>query len=315
MSTPSSDKAKLVTTRLFESYLACPTKCYLQSIGEAATENDFTIWSETRRKFYCLDGLQRLKEDHPQTIDGGEPTPGHWKHARWDFPFNQIVRAQHYEAVLDAVQRVQLGGAIQSSQFIPIRFIPANKLSRSDRLIAGFEALALAKASGAKVGIAKLMHGGKRTNSKVNVDALTRVVNKTVGQIVNLLSSLFPPVLILNKHCPECGFQSRCRMKAVEKDDLSLLANMPDKERARLNGKGIFTVSQLSYTFRPRRRIKQFSTKPEKYHHSLKALSIRLSADACRPAFSHQRVPETKALLICSTRPFQITASSTTCSM
>jgi hypothetical protein len=50
---------------------------------------------------------------------------------------------------------------------------------------------------------------------------------------------------------------------------------MPDKERARLNSKGIFTVSQLSYTFRPRRRSKRLATKPEKYHHSLKALAIR----------------------------------------
>ncbi len=42
-----------------------------------------------------------------------------------------------------------------------------------------------------------------------------------------------------------------------------------------MNGKGIFTVSQLSYTFRPRRRIKRLAAKPEKYHHSLKALAIR----------------------------------------
>jgi hypothetical protein len=36
---------------------------------------------------------------------------------------------------------------------------------------------------------------------------------------------------------------------------------MPDKERVRLNGKGIFTINQLSYTFRPRRRIKRSSMK------------------------------------------------------
>jgi predicted RecB family nuclease len=275
MPTPQSDKAKLVTTRLFESYLACPTKCYLQSIGETATENDFTIWSETRRKSYCLDGLQRLRSNHPRTIDGGAPNPGHWRHALWDFAFNQIVRADHYEAHLEAVQRVQLDGAVHLSKFIPIRFVPENKLSRSDKLISGFEALALAKALGAKVGIAKLIHGDKRTTSTLNADALSRVANKIVGQIVNLLSAPSPLDLILNRHCHECSFQSRCRMKAVEKDDLSLLANMPDKERTRLNRKGIFTVSQLSYTFRPRRRIKRISTKPEKYHHSLKALAIR----------------------------------------
>jgi predicted RecB family nuclease len=96
-----------------------------------------------------------------------------------------------------------------------------------------------------------------------------------VGKVAALLSATAPPDLVLNRHCPECRFQNRCRKLAVEKDDLSLLANLPDKERSRLNGKGIFTVSQLSYTFRPRRRIKRLAAKPEKYHHSLKALAIR----------------------------------------
>jgi predicted RecB family nuclease len=170
---------------------------------------------------------------------------------------------------------VQLDGTFQSSQFVPIRFVPENKLSRSDKLVVGFEAFALAKALGAKVSIAKLIHGDKGTTFKLKADALSRTVNKTVSHVSSLLSSPSPPDLILNRHCPECSFQSRCRMKAVEKDDLSLLANMPDKERWRLKGKEIFTVSQLSYTFRPRRRIKHLSAKPEKYHHSLKALAIR----------------------------------------
>ena len=42
---------------------------------------------------------------------------------------------------------------------------------------------------------------------------------------------------------------SLCRKIAVETDDLSLLANVTAKERQKLNGKGIFTVTQLSYTF------------------------------------------------------------------
>jgi hypothetical protein len=50
---------------------------------------------------------------------------------------------------------------------------------------------------------------------------------------------------------------------------------MSGKERKKLNSKGIFTVTQLSYTFRPRRRTKHLQDKREKYHHSLKALAIR----------------------------------------
>src|SRR5208283_5934105 len=54
-----------------------------------------------------------------------------------------------------------------------------------------------------------------------------------------------------------------------------LLANMSAKERKKFHTKGIFTVTQLSYTFRARRRQKRLAGKREKYHHSLKALAIR----------------------------------------
>src|SRR6516165_6297153 len=50
---------------------------------------------------------------------------------------------------------------------------------------------------------------------------------------------------------------------------------MTEKERTGFNSKGIFTVTQLSYTFRPRHRPKELKDKRERYHHSLKARAIR----------------------------------------
>jgi predicted RecB family nuclease len=80
---------------------------------------------------------------------------------------------------------------------------------------------------------------------------------------------------VLNAHCGQCEFQARCRKLAEEKDDLSLLSGMSGNERKKLHGKGIFTVTQLSYTFRPRRRRRQSLGKQERFHHSLRALAIR----------------------------------------
>ena len=96
-----------------------------------------------------------------------------------------------------------------------------------------------------------------------------------MGKIRTVLSSETPPDLVLKRHCGECQFENRCRQNAVEKDDLSLLAGMSEKERKKYHSKGIFTVTQLSYTFRPRRRPKRLRDKRERYHHSLKALAIR----------------------------------------
>ena len=59
------------------------------------------------------------------------------------------------------------------------------------------------------------------------------------------------------------------------KDDLSLLRNITPKERRKQNRRGIFTVTQLSYTFRPRRRRKSKPSYTLKHQPSLKALAIR----------------------------------------
>jgi predicted RecB family nuclease len=50
---------------------------------------------------------------------------------------------------------------------------------------------------------------------------------------------------------------------------------MREEERKRHTAKGIFTVTQLSYTYRPRRRSVRQGGKPPKHDSALKALAIR----------------------------------------
>jgi RNase_H superfamily/Transposase IS66 family len=100
-------------------------------------------------------------------------------------------------------------------------------------------------------------------------------VRKCLGKITALLASPTLPDLVLNRHCAECEYQGRCRKIAVEKDDLSLLAGMSAKERQKLRSKGIFTVTQLSYTFRPRRTQKGAKNPARPHSLALQALSIR----------------------------------------
>jgi predicted RecB family nuclease len=104
---------------------------------------------------------------------------------------------------------------------------------------------------------------------------LMKSAQAVVGKIAAQQASSTPPQLVLNRHCAECGFQARCRQLALEKDELSLLSGMTEKEIKKQHSKGIFSVTQLSYTFRPRKRPKRFASKPEKYSHALRALAIR----------------------------------------
>ena len=176
---------------------------------------------------------------------------------------------------LHAVERVAPEGRGKPTQFIPIRFIYRNKLTRDDRLLVAFDALALSESLGRDTSLAKISHGDAHATLMVKTAGLLGKVRKLAVKMAEMLAGDSPPDLVLNRHCGECEFRDRCRQKAIEKDDLSLLAGMSAKERKKFNSKGIFTVTQLSCTFRPRRRSKRRRDKREKYHHSLNALAVR----------------------------------------
>ena len=62
-----------------------------------------------------------------------------------------------------------------------------------------------------------------------------------------------PPSFYKNKHCSECPFWNHCYPKLKEKDCISLLGSISPKTITTYHSKGIFTITQLSYLFRPRR--------------------------------------------------------------
>jgi hypothetical protein len=125
-----------------------------------------------------------------------------------------------------------------------------------------------------------------------------------------------PPALVLNRHCAICDFQLRCRGIAAERDDLSLLAAMTAKERAKCAAKGIFTITQLSYGYRPRRRKRNRpdaersrksasgATPPAKNDHKLKALAIKKHQIHVvgAPQMQLEGVPPSLTLKGCRTR-------------
>jgi predicted RecB family nuclease len=85
------------------------------------------------------------------------------------------------------------------------------------------------------------------------------------------------PPIILNKHCPTCQFQRLCRTKAEQEDNLSLIDSiLTSKAVNKYEKKGLFTVKQLSYTFKPRKRSKRAKNPPPITHKpELQALAIR----------------------------------------
>jgi predicted RecB family nuclease len=265
-----------VSSPVLEAYLECSTKCWLRSRGELSTGNAYAEWGHLRKATYCEDGLKYLLTAFPDSDRVKSPQIfKHAKDATWRLAIDVLLQTDALESRLPALERTPSERQDRPPHFVPHRFQWSNKVTKNDKLLLAFDALVLAEAVGSQVNFGKIMHGGGRRTLKVNLSPLARELRKQVANVVALTAEESPPDLVLNAHCRQCEFQARCHNLAKQKDELSLLSGMSQKERKKLHGRGIFTVTQLSYTFRPRRRRRQSQNRVEKFHHSLRALAIR----------------------------------------
>ena len=180
-----------------------------------------------------------------------------------------------FDARLHAVECVEPERKNEPPQFVPIRFIFRNKLTRNDRLLAAFDALVLSHFIRCDVNLSKIVHGDEHGTLKLKTLGVLGEVRKLAAKMLEVVTSGSLPDLVLNRHCGECEFRDRCRQNALQVDDLSLLSAMTEKERTAYRRKGIFTLKQLSYTFRPRRTPKRAKNPAKPHYLALQALAIR----------------------------------------
>src|SRR5450759_2129236 len=232
---------------LFEAFIMCPTKSWLRSKDEAPAGNPYAGWDATRSEAYRAEGIKRLLGEWRTDEIAVAPVSENLKTAAWRLAVDVPARAANIETRIAAIERVPSASRNKTAQFVPIHFAWTNKLGRHERLLLAFDAIALSGTLGSDVPVGKIIHGDDPSTLNVTLPPLMGEVRNLVEQNAALLSNPSPPDLVLNRHCVECEFQARCRQKALEIDDLSLLATMTRKERKQFHSKGIFTVTQLSY--------------------------------------------------------------------
>ncbi len=264
-----------VTDATFEAFLHCDTKAYLlhESID---SQSKFGVWEKGLTQQFQQRVLEWLRSSFgDDEVYVGTPSQRMLEQGSHRIVLRPLIKSSDLRAEPDALWRMPAVSGATSFRYIPVRFVRNEKVSRFDKLMLAFDALALNRCSSNPYGSGKLICGSQYNIVTVPLAKLLETVRHSVIQAIKQQKSRVPPPLVLNKHCPECEFRARCRRVAVEKDDLSLLANMTAKERQRLSDKGIFTVTQLSYTFRPRRRRAFKSSHAFKHEPALKALAIR----------------------------------------
>lgn len=262
------------TNELFSDFLECTYRVYLKLAGATGKKSEHeNLHSQLAQAYHTK------VRDHLLRVYSG-------KEVCTDAPL-AVVLAKRFDLAIDVTATdgdlpVHFDALIASPgetspnrpRYIPVIFAPGEKVRKDDKLQLALCASVLLRQQGSTPLIGRIVHGSRFMSSIVHVNQLLATVASVTKQLRALKRATDPPPLHLNPHCPDCEFKEHCGSIAVERDDLSLLRGIEPKELLKLRKRGIFTVTQLSYTFRPRRRSKRSKT-PLRYYHSLKALALR----------------------------------------
>src|SRR5271165_3642109 len=108
--------------------------------------------------------LQKTRSCSLQTWRMSKVPSGGW-------PPALAVQAQMDSCVLEselhAVERVPAEGRGKPPQFIPIRFLFTNKLSKDDKLLLALDPFALSKSLGREVSVGRIIYGDDHATLKV----------------------------------------------------------------------------------------------------------------------------------------------------
>lgn len=258
-----------LTDGIFGAFLKCRYKAYLKLRGEAGDESDFERTQHERSARYKAAAREAMRKRHEGAdVLQGPPSLPEAVRSGARLILDTAACDAGETCRIDALER---DGGDPTVAYRPVLFVDRDKVTVGDRLSLAFAASILARVQGAMPATGRIVHGPDFKVSRVELATLARPLRDVVGQLHDLATAAKPPPLMLNRHCGECEFRQRCRATAIEKDDLSLLAGLSAREIVALNARGIFTVLQLSHTFRPGRmkRVRK------KHDHSLQALAIR----------------------------------------
>ncbi len=179
-------------------------------------------------------------------------------------------------AYADVLTKVEELSSRKRYYYVPTLVVGTHKIYKEQKLELAFIGYVLSKLQKKKSDTGILVGWGDKSHT-IKLEPFYKEVEQAIRKLKTWTSSQQTEEIsiILNKYCHYCQFRQGCVSKAKEQDNLSLLNRISESEINALKKRGIFTVNQYSYTYRPRKRRKDKENQSPKYYHSLQALAIR----------------------------------------
>jgi predicted RecB family nuclease len=263
-----------IINRVVQNYISCRYKAYLSMRGESGKPHQYAVMMDEMASDYQLTAtnalLARLKLDSAPAVscvgindlENGLP-----------LILDCVIEHEQAQFHFNALQRVDGTSSLGLFHYAPVMFCHQESVREKDKLVTAFGAHTLGKVQGVLPKNALLMFGPSCRTTKVDVLKYSPKLKPLLADLATAFES--PPLLFLNDHCPVCEFRENCQEQAMRNDDLCLLRRMTETQARKLRQKGIFTVNQLSHTYRPRRRSKRRKYLGNPHSFALQALAIR----------------------------------------
>ena len=262
-----------ITADIVVAYAQCPRKAYLLLFSPDKGEpHEYVQLLEQQRCTHQERYLDRLQGKHP----GVQPYSVENLHNGSEVLIKAHLQMDGFTAECGVLTKAE--GITTFGKYIyePSIFVGTYSISKEQQLELSFVGYVLERlqhkspAAGRIIGMDGKAHTIKLGESSASLTSLLEPLLKWTT-----VPSPKPPPVLLNHHCPTCQFQRMCRAQAIQEDHLSLLGGITPKEIRKFNSKGIFTINQLSYTFRPRRIRNRPSNYTRPHSFELQALALQ----------------------------------------
>ncbi len=263
----------MISNDVFVSYLACRRKAFFKQEGQSGEKHDFErvqVQLDRCHKHNTLNWFVSQRPEGAVLRDPPSLATAHQSGAHFIFGAN--AQSGNISCRLDLIERLDGG---EKPSYAPVLFLHSQKVTKNDRLLLAFQALALSLVQGTVPVVGKIVCGPDHRTVRVRIDSLVEEVRQLVAGIEADTKSEAAPTLTLNRHCAACEFRKDCQAVAEQTDELSLLRVLSEKEINKLRARGITTLTQFSHSYRPGRRGKRRPENARKHDPALQALALR----------------------------------------
>jgi predicted RecB family nuclease len=265
----------VITNEIIRNFLDCHYKAYLKFNHKLGKKGEFEVLQNDLLKLYKAKFIElfRAKTTRHKIVHQRDFN----KNAKLVEPMYILepgIKSKVFSISFDAIEILLHKDLSNAHSYLPVQILSQEKVTKSDKIFVVVKCLILNQMRRIAVDHCLIVYGQYLKKTKIRSRDYIREAQKVLKNITRLLNSPEPPMFYQNNHCKKCEFHEQCRTTLIEKDDLSLLGGMGSKEVLKKYNRGFFTILQLSYTFRPRKR-KKAASKSLRFNPALKALALR----------------------------------------